>query len=184
VEAKLGDAIEWVEDPFDPAAPAPVLSPSAATALNAAVMAKKPVPVNTLINADNVKEFFAVNEVKAAPDGAVTNLDDLKGKFIVKPLAEGQWVFKSATDAKARDLPTEAPPVEGPPAERARFPRFEQVIQEGGRTRTIIWLEVAPEKWKRFDSEKDVDEYRPEPEAPKATEPSGEATKAAPGVTE
>ena len=75
-----------------------------APALSAAVMAKKPVPVNTLINADNVNEFFSVAEVKAAPQGAVTNLDDLKGKFIVKPLNEGQWVFKSATDGKAVDL--------------------------------------------------------------------------------
>jgi len=57
------------------------------------------------------------------------------------------------------------------PAEKVaktKFPRFDQVIQEGGYAKRVIWLEVSKDKWKRFDSERDASAYSPEPEAPKA----------------
>lgn len=59
--------------------------------------------------------------------------------------------------------------------EPKKLPRFEQVIQEGGQTKRVIWLEISEEKWKRFDSEKDANEYKPV-DAHKAEE-KGESSK-------
>lgn len=185
-KAMTGDeAIEWIDDPFEQtAAPAvaKVEPPKVeAPKLVSVVITKKAVPQNTLINADNVGTYFETSEMKSAPAGTYATADDLKGKFIVKEVPEGTFVFKSVTDDKAVEVkkPEEKKPevvVEKKPepkkvepvVEKKVYPRHEQVIQEGGSTRRIIWLEVAPEQWKRFESEKDADAYKG-PDAADAT---------------
>lgn len=181
----LRDLIEGVEG-----GPAVAAAPAPAAKMDTVVVARKPVPVNTLVNADNVNEFFTTLEVKAAPEGVVTNPDDLKGKFIVKPLDQGQTLFKSLTDGRMKDpeirpeVKPETTPETKPetkPEPVAKLPRFEQVIQEGGHARKVIWVEVAKDKWKRFDTEKDADEYKPDADGPKADAPKGDSPKAADG---
>jgi len=184
--------IEWLEDPFiEKEKPQIAVAPPK---MDQVVMARKAVPVNTLVNADNVGEFFTTLEVKAAPEGVVQNPDDLKGLYVTKPLAEGQFLYKSLTGSEMAKIeksvetkpadpvkPVEAEPKTQPtPAavvEKKKLPRFEQFFQEGGKAVKVIWLEVAPDKWKRFDSEKDADAYQPEPEAPKADGDKGEKSE-------
>jgi Flp pilus assembly protein CpaB len=190
-----------IDEVFDEVAPPPP-SPIAPAppALDAIVVVRKAVPVNTLINADNVAEFFTTIKVEKAPAGVVTNPDDLKGKFIIKPIDEGQTLFKSLTDnkpievAKHQDPPIAPPmsvvtpspmPRETPtPApktsvvEKPKFPRYDQVIYSGGLARRVIWLEVAPSKWKAFESEREANAYRPEESSnPKGDESKGEEDK-------
>jgi len=172
----LRDLIEDNDATTSPPVVAPVAPPTTpANKLETAVVTRKAVPLNTLINADNVGEYFATIEVKTVPAGVVTNPDDLKGKFIVKSLSEGQYLFKSLTgnemvkEEKPIVVPTVAPPTNVTPtpaviSNKVKFPRHETTIVEGGRAKRIIWLEVAPSKWKRFDSEKEADAYQPEPE--------------------
>ena len=183
-DAKEGE-IEWLDDPFEAKTPAvvekkadPAPAAPAAPKFDQAVVAKKPVPLNTLINADNVGEFFHTVEIKAAPEGVVRNVDDLKGFFIVRTVEPGQYVYKSLTGKEMVKVEVEkpqgpdAPPQDARPVvveKKIKLPRFDQVIQAGGTTRTVIWLQVAPTKWKRFDTEREAAEYKPEePEAPKA----------------
>lgn len=179
-DKQLADGeIEWLDDPFEAKAAAPV-APPPAPKMETAVVARKAVPLNTLINADNVKEFFTTVEVKTAPEGVVQNPDDLKGRYVVKVVAEGQYLFKSLTGSDMAKVEKPADPAAPPPAppvvvEKKKFPRFEQVIQGGGQARKVIWLEVAPDQWKRFDSEKDADAYQPEAEAPKADDPADDS---------
>ena len=171
--------IEWIVDPFDNSKPpAKVIAKTPdAPMLATMVVARKPVPVNTLINADNVSEYFTTAEVKSVPEGVINNPDDLKGKYVIKAVDQGQIVFKSLTNSKALDIKQPAP-TKGPaprPVEtvkRPKLPRFEQVIQEGGQARRVIWMEVAPKKWKRFDDEQSADEYDPEAAAPTKKGPS------------
>lgn len=160
-------------------------SPPPAAKLETAVVTRKAVPLNTLINTDNVGEYFATIELKTVPAGVVTSPDDLKGKFIIKSLSEGQYLFKSVTgnEAVKEDkpivVPAVAPPTNVTPvpaviSEKKKFPRFETTIVEGGRAKRVIWLEVAPGKWKRFDSEKEADAYQPEPETKDDKSSSGQ----------
>jgi len=190
-DPKSGD-IEWLEDPFEQPAtpvvqkkedPTPVAAPPK---LDTAVVARKTVPLNTLINADNVNEYFATVELKAAPDGVVRNPDDLKGFYVVRSVEAGQYIYKSLTgnEVVKEEKPPPAGPVAPPPdakpttvKAKPKFPRFEQVIQAGGGAQRIIWLEVAPSKWKRFDSEREANEYRPEADAPKAEDKDGTKTE-------
>lgn len=161
--------IEWEEDPFD-VGPSAAATALAETKWQTVVQAKKAVPQNTLVNADNLTEFFTTIKVETAPEGVVTNLDDLKGKFVIKNVDQGTMLYKALTDGKAADVARVDPVAPPTPAVDSRkLPRFEQVFQAGGQTRKVIWLEVAPESWKRFESEKEADEYKPEPEAPKAS---------------
>jgi pilus assembly protein CpaB len=180
--------IEWMTDPFEEKAPPPVAPTAAPPRMDQIVVARKPVPVNTLINADNVGELFTTVEVKTAPEGVVTNADDLKGKYVVKGLSEGQYLFKSLTGSEmakiekavepktADPAPMTTPPAKPDKAEKPevakkdKLPRFEQVIQEGGQTKKVIWLEVAPEKWKQFNSEKEADAFQLDDDGPKADE--------------
>jgi len=182
-----GQALRDMIEDNDPGT-APVVAPVAPTPppanrLETAVVTRKAVPLNTLINADNVGEYFATIEVKTVPAGVVTSPDDLKGKFIVKSLSEGQYLFKSLTgnemvkEEKPIVVPTVVPPTNVTPtpaviSEKKHFPRFETTIVEGGRAKRIIWLEVGPSKWKRFDSEREADAYQPEPESGKADDKS------------
>jgi pilus assembly protein CpaB len=177
VTQKNGGEIEWLDDPFlqkepgfAPAGPPPVK-------MDTAVVARKSVPLNTLINSDNVNEFFTTVELKTAPEGVVTSADDLKGRYIVRNLEAGQYMYKSLTGVEQVQIekpaapgpvapPPEVRPTERPVPVKTKFPRFEQIIQEGGYSKRIIWLEVTPNKWKRFDSERDAEAYQPE--APKA----------------
>jgi pilus assembly protein CpaB len=186
---------ESIDEVFDEVAPAPMTPIATAPSLDAVVVAKKAVPQNLLINADNVNEFFTTLKVEKAPAGVVTNPDDLKGKFIVKAIDEGQTLFKSLTDNKPVEIvrivePTPMPPVVTPmprevnPAkttpvvEKPKFPRFEQVIYSGGLARRVIWLEVAPSKWKAFESEREASAYRPEESSnPKGDESKGDEDK-------
>lgn len=178
------DAIEWLEDPFEKGGPAPPPPPPSASRYDTAVIAKKPVPINTLINSDNVTEFFDTLKLESVPAGVLQNPDDLKGKYIIKTLDQGQYVYKSLTGNDPVDVKTPAPvqtgPVAPPPppspdikAHNRKLPRFEQTISEGGRFKRVIWMQISadPVKWKRFDSEAEADNYRPEPEP---TKPGGE----------
>jgi hypothetical protein len=61
--------------------------------------------------------------------------------------------------------PTDVVPTPAVITDKKRFPRFETTIVEAGRAKRVIWLEVAPGKWKRFDSEREADAYQPEPES-------------------
>jgi Flp pilus assembly protein CpaB len=178
---KINDGdVEWITDPFDHSAPPPKAVASNSSNLEKMVVAKRSVPINTLINADNVNEYFTTTEVKAVPDGVVQNADDLKGKYVVKAVDAGQILFKSLTDNKAIDIENPNTPVPMAPElfvePVKKLPRYEQVIQEGGRIVRVIWVEVAPSKWKRFDSVKAADEYKPEPE-PKADDSKKESPK-------
>jgi Flp pilus assembly protein CpaB len=184
--------IEWVEDPFADKA-APVVAAPEPPKLDTAVVAKKPVPVNTLINSDNVAEFFTTVEVKTAPEGVITSTDDMKGRFIVKPVSEGQYVYKSLTGSEMAKIekpeqkadPAPVPMATNPqPAtptkpevaekEKKKLPRFEQIIQEGGQAHRVIWVEVAPEKWKRFDNVRDADAFQPDAGDPKKEDKDGQ----------
>jgi Flp pilus assembly protein CpaB len=180
----LGDEeVEWMNDPLDATSTAPPVAPPAPPKYETVVVSKKAVPLNTLINADNVNEFFATIEVKAAPQGAYTNVDDLKGKFVAKSIDEGTTLFKTLTADKAQEVTKPVDPVTMTPAAtnpmttapavvvEKKKPRFEQVIQEGGITKRVIWMEVSPEKWKRFDSEKEASEFKAETEEPKGDAP-------------
>jgi len=192
-EQKEFDSIDEVFDevappPTTPIAPAP-------PALDAVVVVKKAVPQNLLVNADNVNEFFTTLKVEKAPAGVVTNPDDLKGKFIIKAIDEGQTLFKSLTDNKPIEVVKNDPPSVSPqppivsPAprevtpttpvvDRPKFPRFEQTIYSGGLARRVIWLEVAPSKWRAFESEREANAYRPEETStPKNDESKGEDGK-------
>ena len=158
-----------------PKAPEPPAPPK----YEEAVVAKKPIPLNTLVNADNVNEFFQTVELKSAPDGVVKNVDDLKGFYIVRNVEPGQYVYKSLTGKELAKVEVEKPvgpaaPTPDVTVAKIKLPRFDQVIQAGGTAKTIIWLEVAPSKWKRFESEKEAAEYKPDADAPKAEEKSGE----------
>jgi len=171
--------IEWLDDPFAVRIDTPVVKKEdpAPPKLETAVVARKTVPLNTLINSDNVGEFFATVELKEVPEGVVKNPDDLKGRYIVRGVEAGQYLYKSLTgnelvkEEKAPPVGPVAPPPETKPAvvteKKPRARRFEQVIQSGGTAHRVVWVEVAPDKWKRFDSEREANEYKPE-EAPKA----------------
>jgi Flp pilus assembly protein CpaB len=186
-DSKEGE-IEWLVDPFDPAPTTQVVTkkddtpPPAGPRLEQAVVARKTVPLNTLINADNVGEYFATVELKTVPDGVVKNPDDLKGFFVVRSVEAGQYMYKSLTGKEVVQIekPPPAGPVAPPPtvvqqpitAAKHRFPKLEQVFQAGGQAYRVYWLEIAPGKWKRFDTEREANEYKPEPDAPKADEKS------------
>jgi len=172
VEKKLDDGeIHWVEDPFDakaPVAPVAAVAP-AAQKFEQQVQVKKAIPLNTLINADNLAEFFQTTDVKHAPDGVIQNVDDLKGKYFIKAVDQGSIVYKSLTDSKPVEVkgPDKTPVV----VEKPKYPRYEQIIQTGGATHRVTWMEVSPKNWKRFDSAKAADEYKPQAESPKGEEP-------------
>jgi Flp pilus assembly protein CpaB len=177
--------IEWLDDPFDNTKREPkdpvVSAPS--TKLETAVVARKPVPQNTLINSDNVNDYFATMRLENVPPGVIQNPDDLKGKWIIKALDEGQYLYKSLTgndkvDVAKKDDPVVTPtPTPAAPAlpvgpssivlHNRRLPRFTQTIQEVGRTKVVYWMEVQPGKWKRFETEQEADNYKPEPEPTK-----------------
>jgi len=186
---KEGD-IEWMEDPFEHR-PAPTVAAKTDVPgppkMEQAVVARKPVPLNTLINSDNVNEYFATVELKTAPEGVVKNPDDLKGRYIVRSVEAGQYLYKSLTGNDI--VKVEAPPAPGPVAppptaktvvasKKIKLPRFEQVIQAGGGAQKVIWLEVAPGQWKRFDSEREAEEFKPDADAPKGDEKQPDGGKA------
>src|SRR5262245_31781644 len=168
--------IDWLEDPFDRTKePPPVVVKEPSVKLDTAVVARKPVPKNTLINADNVHNYFETIKIENTPQGVLQNPDDLKGKYVIKALDEGQYLYKALTANEPTDVKTPEPvtpvgPAAPPPVPSSvkehnrRLPRFEQTISEGGRFKRVIWMEVTPGKWKRFDSEREADEYKPEPE--------------------
>jgi pilus assembly protein CpaB len=175
-EKNLNEAIKWEDDPFAEASAIPASSIAAppTAKMDTIVVARKPVPVNALINADNVGDYFTTVEVKTAPEGVVTNSDNLKGKFIVKAVDEGQLLYKSLTADATVDFrkpvdPTVTPAPTPKPAtlvtEKKKYPRYDQVIYQGGRTERWVWMNVAPEteqgKWKRFANDKEADEYKP-----------------------
>jgi hypothetical protein len=146
---------------------------------DSAVIAKKPVPINTLINSDNVSEYFDTLKLENVPSGVLQNPDDLKGKYIIKTLDQGQYVYKSLTGNDPVDVKTPPPVVTTPVApapvapsvkeHNRKLPRFEQTISEGGRFKRVIWMQISdnPQKWKRFDSEAEADNYKPDPEPAK-----------------
>lgn len=187
-DSKEGE-IEWLDDPFTEKV-APIViqkapEPPPAVTYEQAVVAKKAVPLNTLVNADNVNEFFHTVELKTAPEGVVKSVDDLKGFYIVRNVEPGQYLYKSLTGKELAKVEAPepkgpiAPPTDARPAvaTKIKLPRFDQVIQAGGTARTVIWLEVAPSRWKRFDSEKEAAEFKPEPPATPKGEDTSDASK-------
>ena len=162
-------AIGWVTDPFDSSAPPPKVELVTAPKMEKQVQVKKAIPLNTLINADNLAEFFETTDVKQAPGGVIQNVDDLKGKYFIKAVDQGTIVYKSLTDGKPVEVkgPDKTPVV----VEKPKYPRYETIIQSGGATHRVTWMEVSPNKWKRFDTAKAADEYKPETESPKSEEP-------------
>lgn len=172
-EAPTGD---WIDNPFDVE-----LAPSASgeeTKMPTVVYAKKPVSLNTLINKDNVGEFFGTMEVRTAPEGIQSTLDDLKGMYVVRALEPGQNLMKISIGQKPLDIPEVVPgekPVQPkveivmPP--KPKLPRFEQVHQAGGQTKRVVYLEVAKDRWKRFESDKEADDYVPESPAKNESKP-------------
>src|SRR6476660_5086783 len=58
--------IDWLDDPFDNSkrAEPPVVVQQPTTKQETAVVARKPVPKNTLINADNVLNYFETIKVE------------------------------------------------------------------------------------------------------------------------
>jgi pilus assembly protein CpaB len=93
--------IEWfdyeLDKPFDKSArETPAVTPPQPTGtLDTAVVARKPVPVNLLINADNVHTYFETIRLENIPNGVIQNPDDLKGKYIIKALDKGQYIYKT-----------------------------------------------------------------------------------------
>lgn len=164
-EAANKAEIVFDTDPFDAKepAPAPKTTPAVEQKWEAVVQAKKAVPLNTLLNADNVAEFFTTLEVKVAPEGAEKSLDDLKGKYVVRAMEPGQNLFKVAVanEAVKIETPPEMPMVVETPKPVKKYPRYEQIIQAGGKATKVIWMEVAPGNWKPFDSDKEADAYQP-----------------------
>ncbi|WP_020470324.1 Flp pilus assembly protein CpaB [Zavarzinella formosa] len=176
------EKIEWLDDPF---AGDVGLSPVPTVAIEkgeSIVFARKAVPVNTLINADNIGEYFGTLEVKVVPEGAYKSAEDLKGLYVVRALEPGQNLLKAAISKEPAEIieTPGAPPVVKVP-EKIKLPRFDQVIQAGGQSKRVVWLETAPGKWRRFESDKDADDYTPEtpakPEANSTEEnkPAGDA---------
>src|SRR5262249_7838211 len=147
-EVKTTPVVEKKSDPTPPTAPA--------ITLDTAVVARKTVPLNTLINGDNVNEFFATVEGKQAPEGGGRHPAALRGFYIVRSVEAGQYLYKSLTGKEVvkEEKPAPAGPVAPPPEAKTvvakpkpRFPRLEQWFQSGGTARKVIWLEVAPDKW-------------------------------------
>jgi len=169
--------IEWEDNPLEiDAGPSPV--PTAAKEqAETIVYAKKAVPLNTLLNADNVIEFFGTLDVKAVPEGAFKKSDDLKGLYVVRALEPGQNLLRVAVAKAPVEVVTTETPA-GPvvkAVEPVKLPRFESVIQEGGVARRLVWLETAPGKWRRFESAKAADEYIPDaPAKADGTKPTGD----------
>ncbi len=177
VKAFVEGKIEWEENPLEmDVGPSLIQSAPKETTTETIVFAKKAVPLNTLVNAENMAEYFGTLEVKTAPDGAFKKAEDLKGLYIVRALESGQNLLRAAVaKAPAAVETTETP--DGPvvkAVEPAKLPRFEQVIQEGGHVRRLVWLETAPGKWKQFDSAKAADDYIPEPAAKADGKPADE----------
>jgi pilus assembly protein CpaB len=162
-------AIEWEEIPED-GQPVPVPQPS--VKLDSMVVVKKSVPLNAIINQENAKEYFTLIDVKTVPEGCVQTIEELLGKYIVAELTSGQFVFKNVTGTAPKVVRTPEspkPPTPGvakadppKPKDPTKWKKFEQVIVESGTVKTILWAEIAPDKWKRFDSLQALENYKPE----------------------
>ncbi|MEZ6139701.1 MAG: Flp pilus assembly protein CpaB [Zavarzinella sp.] len=172
-----------------------VVPPPPEVVLETIYLAKKEVPTNTVLSNDTIAEFFDKLETKVAPEGAVTNLENHKGQFVVKSLSAGQSLYQ---DALAKEqvviippsdpkVPEEPKVVEAPkPEEKKTVPvvvipkkklkRFEQTLQ-GAVSQRIIWMEVKEGQWKSFESEEDADEYEKKLS-------KGEVPNTAPAATE
>ncbi len=149
--------------------PVEVAAPVAVQKFEKMVQVKKAIPLNTLIHADNLAEFFETTDVKQAPEGVIQNPDDLRGRYFIKAVEKGTIVYKSLTDSKPVEVKV---PDKTPVAvEKPKYPRYEQIIQTGGMTQRVTWMEVSPKNWKSFDSAKAADEYKPEAETPKGDVP-------------
>jgi pilus assembly protein CpaB len=115
--------IEWLDDvldkPFEKSArETPAVTPPEPTVrLDTAVVARKPVPVNLLINADNVHTYFETIRLKNIPDGVIQDLDDLKGKYVTKALDKGQYIYKTLIGNDPVDV-KKRPPVAAPKTDR------------------------------------------------------------------
>jgi hypothetical protein len=188
-EKEMEGKIEWIDDPFDAAtAPAPLAPPPPPPVVEGpkfetAVIVKKPVPANTLVNKDTAAEYFTIAKVEKTPDGVAPTTADLYGKFIIKPLTEGSYVFKSVTADKALEIVKPEPPVvvekkpepkPEPKPEEKVYARFTTTIVTNGQFRKVVWLEVAPDQWKDFESDEAANKYikdqsaSKKPDAPKA----------------
>ena len=121
VAAKEADSgeIEWLDDPFDKQKerePVPTPASTGNTKFDTAVLARKPVPINTLINSDNVHVYFETVRLENIPQGVIQNPDDLKGKYIIKALDEGQYLYKTLTANDPVDVKKPEPIVTTGPA--------------------------------------------------------------------
>ena len=130
------------------------------------VIAKENVPMNTELNEETLKKYFTTIPVIKAPEGVVKKIEDIKQKFVVKDLEKNQNLLASATanDPVELEEPKPVAPVAPAPASepKIKLPRHPQAIIANGQTKKVVYLEIAPGKWKLFDTEKEADEYVPE----------------------
>jgi hypothetical protein len=114
--------------------------------------------LNTLINGDNVSEFFGTIEVKVAPEDAEKSLDDLKGKYIVRALEPGQNLYKASVGKdpiKIEEPVTPPAPMETKPTPvitvpvKKKYPRYEQVLQSGGQAGSPSTAKKTPKRINR-----------------------------------
>ena len=54
--------------------------------------------------------------------------------------------------------------------EPKKLNQYEQTFQQGGRVVRVKWFEVAPNKWKQFDNEKDAEKYKLDNAAPEKSD--------------
>ncbi len=125
-------------------------------------VAKKDAPKNTLFTKELAEEYFTKNEAVVAPEGAVLQLDEVLGKYLIKDLDKGQtallvhWAKEPLMDAQP-------PMVVSPPKETPKpLPRHELVITQGGSQKKMIYVEVAPGKFKYVPNEKEADNVKGE----------------------
>lgn len=144
----------------------PVASKETKDNFETMVIAKENVPMNTELNEETLKKYFTTIPVIKAPEGVVKKIEDIKQKFVVKDLEKNQNLLASATgnDPVEIEEPKPVPvPVPAPaPEPKIKLPRHEQLISANGQTKKIYFLEIAAGKWKRFETEKEADEYVPE----------------------
>lgn len=125
-------------------------------------VAKKDAPKNTLFTKELAEEYFTKNEAVVAPEGAVLQLDEVLGKYLIKDLDKGQTALLVHW-AKEPVVEAQPPMVVSPPKETPKpLPRHELVITQGGSQKKMIYVEVAPGKFKYVPNEKDADNLKGE----------------------
>jgi Flp pilus assembly protein CpaB len=110
--------IEWFDDELDKSFDTSGReTPAVPVRLDTAVVARRPVPVNLLINADNMHTYFETIRPENIPAGVIQNPDDLKGNYVIKALNKGQYIYKTLIGNDPVDV-KKGPPVVAPTTDR------------------------------------------------------------------